>query len=64
MKQRVKLAQALVHDPQVVFLDEPTAGMDPQGRDEMLQIIRDLRDKLGHPYLAVDASSARCRAHL
>jgi ABC-2 type transport system ATP-binding protein len=47
MKQRVKLAQALVHDPQVVFLDEPTAGMDPQGRDEMLQIIRDLRDKLG-----------------
>ncbi|CAN5688795.1 ABC transporter ATP-binding protein [soil metagenome] len=39
MKQRVKLAQALVHDPQLVFLDEPTAGMDPPGRDAMLELI-------------------------
>ncbi|MCC6313391.1 MAG: ABC transporter ATP-binding protein [Thermomicrobiales bacterium] len=39
MKQRVKLAQAIVHDPQLVFLDEPTNGMDPQGRDEMLALI-------------------------
>lgn len=46
MKQRVKLAQALVHDPQLVLLDEPTSGMDPQGRDEMLQVIKNIRDKL------------------
>ncbi len=46
MKQRVKLAQALVHDPTLLLLDEPTSGMDPQGRDEMLQLIRDIRDKL------------------
>jgi ABC-2 type transport system ATP-binding protein len=42
MKQRVKLAQALVHDPDLLFLDEPTNGMDPKGRDEMLELIRDL----------------------
>jgi ABC-2 type transport system ATP-binding protein len=40
MKQRVKLCQALVHDPAFVFLDEPTAGLDPMGREEMLQLIR------------------------
>ncbi len=40
MKQRVKLAQAIVHDPVVVFLDEPTAGLDPGGREEMLVLIR------------------------
>jgi ABC-2 type transport system ATP-binding protein len=39
MKQRVKLAQAVVHDPRLVFLDEPTAGMDPPGRDAMLELI-------------------------
>ena len=39
MKQRVKLAQALVHDPRVIFLDEPTNGLDPAGRDQMLALI-------------------------
>lgn len=42
MRQRIKLAQALVHDPELLFLDEPTNGMDPQGREEMLALIRDL----------------------
>ena len=40
MKQRVKLAQALVHDPKLLLLDEPTNGLDPSGRDEMLDLIR------------------------
>jgi ABC-2 type transport system ATP-binding protein len=47
MKQRVKLAQAIVHDPELVLLDEPTNGMDPQGRDEMLELIRKIHNELG-----------------
>jgi ABC-2 type transport system ATP-binding protein len=42
MKQRIKLAQALVHDPDLLFLDEPTNGMDPKGRDDMLALVRDI----------------------
>ena len=42
MKQRIKLAQALVHGPRLIFLDEPTNGLDPAGRDEMLGLIRDI----------------------
>lgn len=47
MKQRVKLAQALVHDPDLVFLDEPTNGLDPTGRDEMLTLIRRIYTDFG-----------------
>jgi ABC-2 type transport system ATP-binding protein len=47
MKQRIKLAQALVHDPDLLFLDEPTNGLDPKGRDEMLELIRDLGHNKG-----------------
>src|SRR5947199_149308 len=47
MKQRIKLAQAIVHDPDLLFLDEPTNGMDPEGRDEMLELVRDLAHNKG-----------------
>ena len=42
MKQRIKLAQALVHGPKLLFLDEPTNGLDPAGREDMLNLIRDV----------------------
>lgn len=42
MKQRVKLAQALVHGPKVLLLDEPTNGLDPHGRESMLKLVRDI----------------------
>ena len=42
MKQRLKLAQALVHDPAWLFLDEPTSGLDPRGRVSILDLVRDL----------------------
>jgi ABC-2 type transport system ATP-binding protein len=47
MRQRVKLAQSIVHDPDLVFLDEPTAGMDPQGREEMLELVERIYRSLG-----------------
>ncbi len=40
MRQKAKLAQAIVHDPRILFLDEPTNGLDPQGRDEMIDLIK------------------------
>jgi ABC-2 type transport system ATP-binding protein len=42
MKQRLKLAQAIVHDPEVVFLDEPTNGLDPRGQTQILELVHNL----------------------
>jgi ABC-2 type transport system ATP-binding protein len=47
MRQRVKLAQALVHDPELMLLDEPTNGLDPVGRDEMLDLVRRIGTEFG-----------------
>ena len=44
MKQLVKLAQALAHGPKLILLDEPTNGLDPEARQRMLQLVRDIRD--------------------
>ncbi len=47
MKQRVKLAQALVHDPELFLFDEPTAGLDPEGRTEMIDLLRSVSQMEG-----------------
>ncbi len=47
MKQRARLAQALVGDPRLLLLDEPTSGLDPRGRDEMLALVRDIPERTG-----------------
>jgi len=47
MKQRLKLATAMVHDPDLLLLDEPTAGLDPDGRDAMLSLLAALANRHG-----------------
>lgn len=47
MRQKVKLAQAMVHDPKLILLDEPTTGLDPQGRSEMLDLIKTVSHDIG-----------------
>ena len=56
MKQRLKLASAIVHDPKLLILDEPTNGMDPAGREEILELTRDLAHNKGMSLL--------CSSHL
>src|SRR6266404_215351 len=51
MKQRIKLAQALVHDPPVLLLDEPTSGLDPSGREAMLRLLFSLGRDHGKSFL-------------
>ncbi len=47
MKQRLKLAQAIVHDPEIVFLDEPTNGLDPKGQAQILDLVQSLWRQYG-----------------
>jgi ABC-2 type transport system ATP-binding protein len=51
MKQRAKLAQALVHDPKLVLLDEPTNGLDPEARDDMIRLVARIGRSFGIPVL-------------
>jgi ABC-2 type transport system ATP-binding protein len=58
MKQVAKLAQALVHGPRLLFLDEPTNGLDPSARERMLKLIRDIRDT-GEVYVILSSHLLR-----
>ncbi len=64
MKQRLKLAQAIVHDPEIVFLDEPTNGLDPKGQAQILELVREPLADLRHHGRSVLPFAARCRAGL
>ena len=54
MKQLAKLAQAIVHGPRLIFLDEPTNGLDPPARLRMIKLIREIRDS-GHAHLVLSS---------
>ncbi len=54
MKQLAKLAQAIVHAPKLIFLDEPTNGLDPPARKRMLELIREIRDS-GHAHIILSS---------
>ncbi len=58
MKQLVKLAQAIVHGPKLLFLDEPTNGLDPPARIRMLRLIRDIRDS-GKAHIVISSHLLR-----
>ena len=64
MKQLAKLAQAIVHGPKLLILDEPTNGLDPSARQRMIRMIRDMRDIRASAYSAVLAFAARRGRHL
>ncbi|MBO0800502.1 MAG: ABC transporter ATP-binding protein [Blastocatellia bacterium] len=58
MKQLAKLAQAIVHGPRLLFLDEPTNGLDPPARNRMLELIREIRDS-GRTYIVFSSHLLR-----
>jgi ABC-2 type transport system ATP-binding protein len=62
MRQRTNLAQAIVHSPRLVILDEPTNGLDPAGRDEMLHLVRRLSTELGISVIMSSTCSRTSRA--